>query len=771
MKRLLIWTPVVLVLVAVLGTALAYHEGNTRARVVVCTLLPTEACVAFLQHRKELATTVRQDELQDLPSVVNMVERLHQVSAFDRVAPVEVWQNRRHALSLRGRFDANWKARGVSLWTVGLVQRGDYDTAIDVASAHFNWDPAQPQSNLHYAGNLYLGLAYLLRNGSVNCIDKAPADQCSIPLPVATDPQELSDLQKAYDVLNAVARRDRADSTFHGAALYLLNLTKMRAGDAVPDLPQGAEAFARAFSPKSDFPKFEDIADAVGITRITNAGTAIFEDFDGDGLLDAVISSRQEGENIAFFRNTGSGFEDRSAASGLGATQGAIIIKQVDFDNDGDVDLYIPRGDWGPKTIDYPVSLMANDGTGVFTDATVQSGLSVFGRAQGNDWADYDRDGDLDLVVSYEFNPDVAITLHRNDGADGFTDLALPQPYRRTNERIKTVIWGDFDNDGWEDVYTAAFTGERFILRNRGEDASGSHAGFELWPDALPPTESERVAQKLTNYAAWVWDINNDGWLDIMQLSLNNPPNRMQLALNNHYAPDAGLPTLAVFINEQGQGFRDAALEMGLRQALPAMGANFGDINADGWLDFYVGTGNVPQYMLNPNMMFVNDGGTRFRDVTIEGGFGNIQKGHGSSFADFDQDGDIDILSQFGGEFQADRGRAALYQNPGNDNRIVILRLRGVQSNSFGVGARVRLTLDLPDGETRELHHRVGTGATFGSNPLQLQVGVGQADTIARIEVDWPSGSETQVIEGPIEPARIYMLREDTDVLEEVTRL
>ena len=104
--------------------------------------------------------------------------------------------------------------------------------------------------------------------------------------------------------------------------------------------------------------------------------------------------------------------------------------------------------------------------------------------------------------------------------------------------------------------------------------------------------------------------------------------------------------------------------EAGLHTVMQAMGLNYGDLDNDGWLDFYAGTGNPDFHTLVPNRMFRNDGGRRFQDVTTAGNFGHLQKGHGIAWGDVDNDGDLDIFEQMGGAYQADRAYSALYENP-----------------------------------------------------------------------------------------------------------
>jgi hypothetical protein len=151
--------------------------------------------------------------------------------------------------------------------------------------------------------------------------------------------------------------------------------------------------------------------------------------------------------------------------------------------------------------------------------------------------------------------------------------------------------------------------------------------------------------------------------------------------------------------------------------------------------------------MTIPNRVFRNEQGKRFLDITTNGGFGHLQKGHGVSFADIDNDGDQDIFTVLGGAFSGDIAFNALYENPGNNNHWVTLRLIGTRSNRDGIGARVRLELQTPDGE-RTIHLLVGTGGSFGASSLQQEIGLGNASGIKTLEIRWPSSDKVQRFSG-----------------------
>ena len=195
------------------------------------------------------------------------------------------------------------------------------------------------------------------------------------------------------------------------------------------------------------------------------------------------------------------------------------------------------------------------------------------------------------------------------------------------------------------------------------------------------------------------------------------------------------------------------------------MGANFGDLDNDGWLDFYLGTGAAPLTNIVPHQMFRNDGGKRFQNVTTSGGFGHLQKGHGVAFGDIDNTGNQDVFEVIGGAYTSDRFYSALFKNPGHDNHWVKLRLVGTKANRFAVGARQLIRVAGDDGKPREIFATVNSGGSFGASSLRPHVGIGKATSIDMIEIRWPGSGLTQRFAGPIAADRIYEIREGNAAL------
>jgi len=184
--------------------------------------------------------------------------------------------------------------------------------------------------------------------------------------------------------------------------------------------------------------------------------------------------------------------------------------------------------------------------------------------------------------------------------------------------------------------------------------------------------------------------------------------------------------------------FNDVGVAMGLTEDVMTMGCNFGDINTDGFLDFYLATGNPLYQSLVPNKMYLNMEGKRFEDVSYSGGFANIQKGHGVGFGDIDHDGDEDIYVKIGGGYDGDGFYNCLFENPNeHQNNWIVLKLSGKTANRAAIGARVELSVQ-EDGKERKIYRTISSGASFGANSLALEVGLRKATVINSVKVQWP---------------------------------
>ena len=164
-----------------------------------------------------------------------------------------------------------------------------------------------------------------------------------------------------------------------------------------------------------------------------------------------------------------------------------------------------------------------------------------------------------------------------------------------------------------------------------------------------------------------------------------------------------------------------------------------------------------------PNVMYRNQGGKAFADVTTNGGFGHLQKGHGVSFADLDGDGDQDVIVKMGGAYRGDGYGIALFENPGFGNHWIKVRLVGVRSNRSAIGARIRADIT-EGGVQRSIYRTVGTGGSFGCNPLRQEIGIGKATKIDVLEISWPTSKTKQTFRD-VEADRFVEITEGRDQL------
>jgi len=611
---------------------------------------------------------------------------------------------------------------------VELLRVGEVDEAvaqIETAMLSAGRDPAL--DGLLTGLHRIRGLAYLRKAEVENCVKRHNADCCLFPLHDGGVHDVPAPAVAAAASYAELLRRRPGDLK----ARWLYNLAHMAIGDYPEAVPAADRIGPEAFDSEYDIGRFTDVARSLGVDAFNLCGGSIVEDFDGDGLLDIATSTWDPDGPFTFYRNNGDGsFEDASASSGLADQLGGLNCIGGDYDNDGDVDILVLRGAWLYDDGQIRNSLLRNNGDGTFTDVTRRAGLAMPARpTQTAAWGDFDNDGDLDLFIGNESRlemPDASggdypSQLYRNNGDGTFTDIAASAGVR--NDRYcKGVAAGDFDNDGDMDIYVSNI-GPNRLYRNDGD-----------WTFTDVAAQAGVLAPQGRSFAAWFFDYDNDGWLDLFVTAYD--------ARVEDVAADAlGLASQATspcLYRNNGDGtFTNVAADTGLDHPWLPMGANFGDLDNDGFLDIYLATGDPDYQTLVPNAMLRNDAGRRFQNVTTAGGFGHLQKGHGVSFADIDNDGDQDIYHQLGGFYEGDGFSNALFANPGHGNGFVHVRLAGTTGPRTAIGARIRVELETPSG-VREVHRAVGSVSSFGGSPLRQEIGLGDATRIRRLDVTWP---------------------------------
>ncbi len=374
-------------------------------------------------------------------------------------------------------------------------------------------------------------------------------------------------------------------------------------------------------------------------------------------------------------------------------------------------------------------------------------------------WLDFDNDGLIDLFVGNETtdpaDPDPC-ELFRNNGDGTFTECAAACGLA-LKLFVKGVTCADYDNDGDTDIYLSVRAGPNVLLRNDGPEpfASTPSATPARWrfTDVSIPA---RVTQPSFSFATWFFDFDNDGWEDLFACGYGI--NHVGDVADDYLRRPSKGTTPRLYRNLGNGTFTNVTAEAGLRRVCHAMGCSFGDLDNDGWLDFYLSTGDPELATIIPNRMFRNDGGSRFREVTTATATGHLQKGHGVSFADLDNDGDQDVYVSLGGAYSGDIARNALFQNPGSTNRWVTLRLVGTRANRAAIGARIQVHLQTSNGP-RTLHRTVGSAGSFGNNPLRQEIGIGNATSISKVTVLWPGDPNPQQVEG-IQPGAFWSIQQ-----------
>lgn len=532
---------------------------------------------------------------------------------------------------------------------------------------------------------------------------------------------EKADLEKAAAYF--LKYLDRAPNSLD--VRWLLNLTYMLSGGYPAAVPAKYRIAPELLQSKEDIVHLKDVASAAGLVRRGMAGGLIVDDFDNDGFYDVVISSQDDCVPLRYFHNNGDGtFTDRAAQAGLGKQTGGLSIIQTDYNNDGCKDILIPRGgwEWARRR-----TLLKNNCDGTFTDVTEASGLMGPPRAsQAVVWTDINNDGKLDLFVG---NENAAMQLFLNKGDGTFTDIAESAGVGKTGF-IKSVVAGDIDNDGYPDLYVSNFRGQHYLFHNNRD---------KTFTDV---TEASGIGPQGPTFSSWFFDYDNDGALDLFVAGYFS--SLADIVSGYLGMPQQGEP-LRLFHNLGNGKFKDVTAEMGLNRVYLPMGHNFGDIDNDGFPDFYLGTGNPSFAQLFPNVFYHNDGGKHFTDITASSGTGILPKGHGTVFADLDNDGDEDLTVVMGGPTIGDHQNTRLFENPGNGNDWISVHLIGVKSNRGAVGARIHLTVQDGSDAPREIYKTVGSGGSFGAAPYEQHIGLGKNARIASMEVWWPASGTRQL--------------------------
>ncbi len=588
---------------------------------------------------------------------------------------------------------------------LGLAQLHAYQGALDLAIPQYEQAyqlarASVPAATLQMEETL--GIAYLHKAGRDNDAYRLPGDLCLIPPRLGLSYAKTADVDRSIQhFLNYL--RQKPDEL---EVRWLLNLAFMTIGKYPSGVPQRFLIPPERFASSEDVGRFTDVAPEAGLNVFATAGGLIVDDLSGSGRFDVVTSNFYSCGPLHYFGNNGDGtFTERTAAAGLTGQLGGLNMLQTDYNNDGCKDILVLRGGWeAPQR----KSLLRNNCDGTFTDVTAESGLAKPATStQTAAWVDIDNDGLLDLFVG---NEDAPAQLFLNKGGGRFEDISHTAGVDRLSF-AKGVAAGDYDNDGFPDLYVSNYDGNNFLYR----------------------------------FATWFFDYDNDGWLDLFTTSYF-------LSVDETARTYLNLPhnatTLKLYKNLGNGTFRDMTSDVGLDKVVMPMGSNFGDVDNDGFLDIYLGMGSPSYGALAPHMLLRNKEGRSFVDVTASSGTGELHKGHGIAFADLDNDGDEDIIAEIGGATPGDSHAMRLFENPGHGNDWISIKLVGVKSNRAAIGARIKVTVENDGQGTRSIYRAVGSGGSFGASPLEQHIGLGRSARIDDLEVWWPTSNTRQHFTG-----------------------
>jgi len=508
--------------------------------------------------------------------------------------------------------------------------------------------------------------------------------------------------------------------------------------------------------------RFRDIGPKVGLTTLPHSapvkqylvemmggGVGLF-DCDNDGRLDIVtvtdstVDTYLHGGELMvtlYHQDTRpSGpihFSDVTTASGLTTRGWGMGVAIGDFDNDGLPDIYVTG--YGHNV------LYRNLGGCRFEDVTASMKVAGGGFSVGAAWADYDRDGKLDLFISRYVNTDLNHLPKQGDKAFQYQGLPMEVPvlngetdllFRNTGKGFEEVgkkagvnnpdkrlgmgvVWGDYDHDGWPDLFVSNDMGPNFLYHNK-HDGTFEDVGL------ISGTALSAEGRSMGNMAADFGDYDRTGALSLVVTRYGYQP-------------------MSLYKNQGELGFNDRAPIAGLTRAedqLVAWGAGFADFDNDGWPDIFVADGNVSSMVdklphdlkyREPIHMFRNQKNGTFAEVANASGLndGALHSRRGTAFGDIDNDGNVDVVV-----YNVGSPPSLFLNETKNSNHRVLFRLVGKKSNRAALGARVTVTA----GTLVQMDEVRGGGSYLSSNDQRLHFGLGAEPVMKQVAIEWPSG-------------------------------
>jgi hypothetical protein len=514
---------------------------------------------------------------------------------------------------------------------------------------------------------------------------------------------------------------------------------------------------ARQTATPSALPTFEDVTEKSGINfrhsfgeqklssimEATGSGCA-WIDYNNDGLLDLYVLSGRYVDGVTKFskpdgveatnhlyRNNGDGtFTDVTEQAGVGGKGFGMGVTVGDYDNDGYEDIFVSN--WNSSI------LYHNNGNGTFTDVTAKAGVENPHFGTGATWVDYDRDGKLDLFVGnyLKFDPNAkreyfsadafpgpldyegdADRLFHNNGDGTFTDVSHKAGIDNPQGRAMGLTAGDYDNDGWPDIYVANDTMESYLYHNNHD---GTFTNVAQDVNVAFGANGEATSAMNPIFG----DYENRGWQDI-------------------FVSDMRYHRL--FHNPGPKGFwLDTTVETGVAAVsgqYVAWGDGFFDFDNDGWKDLFIVNGGLHWLIPMEDSVLRNNGNSTFTDVSSQlGDYFKFKKvGRGACFADYDNDGYIDaFIMVLGGK------GILLHNNPppvGMRNHWLTVKLIGTKSNRDGFGTR----LEAIAGDLHQYIEATAENGYLSQGDPRPHFGLGKHTEVDKLIIHWPSGIDQEI--------------------------
>lgn len=436
-------------------------------------------------------------------------------------------------------------------------------------------------------------------------------------------------------------------------------------------------------------PVFSNIIDSTGIQARTTRGIAL-GDYNDDGRLDIYLCSNPGPSYL--YRNDGQNhYSEVTAAAGVVITEMTAAPTWVDFDNDGDLDLFVAAYKGANR--------LFRQENGYFHDIAAAAGVQEVGYItnQGT-WADYNRDGKVDLLLA---NTDSyrAVVLYQNNGDGTFADVTTATGIDGP-ANARAAIWGDFNNDRWPDFYVHGINSSLLYINN----ADGTFHAATLSP----------TLDGFSDGLACAWrDLDNNGWLD--------------LTLGAWYQP------LCILLNLEGTFVRASGMMAG---TIPQStgGATYADIDNDGYADLHT------KEVYGRELLFKNSKGSGFIDISYEAGFGDGSGGGNAACGDLDNDGDLDLIAARFEPHPLYYYRNALDRiDP--TNHWLAVKLTGIKSNRSAIGAKVELFA----GSERQMQERSCGESGLTQSTSLLHFGLKDKSLVDSLVVYWPCGAVQKI--------------------------